>query len=483
MTTSSVLSPATDHSTNADKVELSHVDVSVPQSIVTTNVPLILVHNLSLSLKPGNHLMIIGSNGVGKMGVAGVISEELHGFREFVGPGDLSKPVCGVCGEWEGVKELKGILEAHKPKFAVLNECTSAVSSDVEGRMYEHAKSLGITMTPSKISSTTSSDAAFTRASLFNMPDSPQTTVHFCAMYAIVVWDWAIALPREYHLYGRRIGRRSKLRTCSVANKLPSTSYWVIAVVAYLLWAFCTNHTLRSARISIAHLRGHPGHPNLCIFNRNNYILTLLVVALAEWSLQLYVDTSEMLLHSMDLVSTPFYKRQGQPSNVQAYSAHLLGFFLLKPSPSAVGAVAQAANLSRDFFARINGIFYLQPRQSISAICIPLSVMLFPVLACRLVVELRKRGAQTVAQLTGTMAFTAGVSYSKSSPSSLFSGGFGFISNRTGARIIMQPQGEVLSTLGSIPGDALASTSVYSHCYYFTYIAIVTVNLNLRVIA
>jgi len=34
---------------------------------------------------------------------------------------------------------------------------------------------------------------------------------------------------------------------------------------------------------------------------------------------------------------------------------------------------------------QINGIFYLQPRQVISAINIPLSVMLAPVLACRLV--------------------------------------------------------------------------------------------------
>lgn len=84
--------------------------------------------------------------------------------------------------------------------------------------------------------------------------------------------------------------------------------------------------------------------------------------------------------------------------------------------------------------------------------------MLSPVLACRLILDLRQRGSETVAQSTGTMAFTAGVTSSKSSPGSPFSGGFGF-GSRSGAKVIMRPQGVVLSTMGSIPGDAMASAS------------------------
>lgn len=34
----------------------------------------------------------------------------------------------------------------HRPQFAILDECTSAVSVDVEGFMYNHCRELGITL-------------------------------------------------------------------------------------------------------------------------------------------------------------------------------------------------------------------------------------------------------------------------------------------------------------------------------------------------
>jgi hypothetical protein len=185
---------------------------------------------------------------------------------------------------------------------------------------------------------------------------------------AVVVWDWLISLPREWrfvrllpfclfalltsrsdledHLDARQscipfLSVRSRSHAMSFTTLTSLNSYWVIAVVPYLLFAFVTNHTLEvceriykvgtiatisllphetlpdscgignvepsrlavSVLISSASINSSQIEPILAVllirtyafFNRNVYILVGLVCALAGVvAYQLYVDTSQM---------------------------------------------------------------------------------------------------------------------------------------------------------------------------------------------
>ncbi|KAF8906834.1 ABC transporter transmembrane region 2-domain-containing protein [Gymnopilus junonius] len=80
---------------------------------------------------------------------------EIHGILDKVHLGYLVDREGGlhVRKEWRdvlsgGEKQRMGMARVlwWRPKWAVLDECTSAVSSDVEGRMYEAAKALDITL-------------------------------------------------------------------------------------------------------------------------------------------------------------------------------------------------------------------------------------------------------------------------------------------------------------------------------------------------
>ncbi|GAA5926084.1 uncharacterized protein JCM15063_005202 [Sporobolomyces koalae] len=166
-----------------------------------------LVHDLGIKVKVGEHLLIAGGNGTGKTAISRVLaglwpvfegtvrrpddSEIMflpqrpylssgslrdqiiypHSYPDYLATGKndddllkiLERAHLGYIPAREGGldarKEWKDLLSGgekqrmgmarlfyHVPKFAVLDECTSAVSTDVEGSMYQHGKDLGITL-------------------------------------------------------------------------------------------------------------------------------------------------------------------------------------------------------------------------------------------------------------------------------------------------------------------------------------------------
>ncbi|BEI87672.1 uncharacterized protein CcaverHIS019_0103900 [Cutaneotrichosporon cavernicola] len=168
-----------------------------------------LIHCLDLRVEKGEHTLITGANGSGKTSIARVIGELWptwsgllerpnqgeggifflpqkaylsigslrdqviypHTYAEMKARGRTDAELMSILehvhlaylpareGGWETRKEWKDVLSGgekqrmgmarlfyHRPNYAVLDECTSAVSADVEGLMYEHAKSIGITL-------------------------------------------------------------------------------------------------------------------------------------------------------------------------------------------------------------------------------------------------------------------------------------------------------------------------------------------------
>jgi len=183
-----------------NKIEFDHVDIVSPEGKL-------LVRDLCFEVPPGRNVMVTGPNGCGKSSLFRVVGElwPLHNGRmvkprnhdflfvpqkpyqvlgtlrdqiiyphtptQMAAAGitdqdlesllDLVDPSHTIRNQWS-MDEVKDWIQTfsggqkqrvamarlfyHKPQFAILDECTSAVSEEVEGKIYETCKQLGITL-------------------------------------------------------------------------------------------------------------------------------------------------------------------------------------------------------------------------------------------------------------------------------------------------------------------------------------------------
>ncbi|VDC03215.1 unnamed protein product [Peniophora sp. CBMAI 1063] len=245
------------------------------------------------------------------------------------------------------------------------------------------------------------------------------TQIHFCCMYAVFIWDWITGILSEYRLIW-------KTKWTPVKALYLFTRYWVICIIPYVLWCYTVDHDQDTCNkifrspVALAMWNQVGSEAILTVrtyafFGRNLYVLGVCLSMLgAIISYQLWALTTKML-------PLPFLNGVSGPCLPMAIlgQAHLLGFFV---APLCFDTIITVATLWKAVAMRrangpsshiiqvflkngifyfllisganlLNGIFYFQPHAEMSAIMIPLSIILSPLLACRLILDIRQRAA------------------------------------------------------------------------------------------
>ncbi|KAI0036313.1 hypothetical protein K488DRAFT_41490 [Vararia minispora EC-137] len=227
----------------------------------------------------------------------------------------------------------------------------------------------------------------------------------------ICCWDWLISFRTEYRLIW-------KANWTPIKFVYTFCRYWVILITPYVLWCFCVDHSLSTCQrvyrspVILAMWNQLSAECILLIrtyafFGRDKRLLAVLCAMLLGVTVyQLYVGVNRML-------PLPFVSGNEGPCFPMSIpgQADILGFFV---APFCFDTLITVATLGKAFSMRrrngpssrlvtlflregifyfilisianlVNGAFYFQPKADMSAIMIPLSVLLSPLLACRLV--------------------------------------------------------------------------------------------------
>ncbi|KAK1927880.1 ABC transporter transmembrane region 2-domain-containing protein [Papiliotrema laurentii] len=184
----------------ADEIRFDNVPLISPNGDV-------LVKSMSFHVEPGKHLLVVGPNGCGKSSLfrilgglwpvyggtvykppareftyipqrpylcTGTLRDQIiypHSHAEMLQKGVTDADLFNILqvvemghivereGGWDAVREWRDALSGgdkqriamarlfyHRPKYAILDECTSAVTLEIEKVMYDHATALGITL-------------------------------------------------------------------------------------------------------------------------------------------------------------------------------------------------------------------------------------------------------------------------------------------------------------------------------------------------